>query len=181
MALQNISIFGGSQSGNKPDYTDSVERLATVLAKNNIGAFCGGNDTGLVRTFSDKMREQGAKLTRVLTINEANQDTNSQGRTIVKDIHEQQASLNNGGDAYIAVPGSGMTYSEIFSALTETFKTGQKKVIGLLNIDGYFDPLLALFKNTFVKGFSKTEMPPNIIVDTDPEILVKRLSKINAT
>ena len=90
-------------------------------------------------------------------------------------MHERKALMADLSDAFIALPGGYGTFDEFCEVLTWTQLRIQQKPCGLLNIDGYYDPLLAMFDHATKEGFLKPEHRSLIVSDTKVDSLLERL------
>lgn len=94
---------------------------------------------------------------------------------VVESMHERKAQMAELADAFIALPGGYGTFEEFCEVLTWTQLGLHRKPCGILNIDRYYDPLLALFDHAVSEQFLKPEHRRMVISDTTPESLVGRL------
>ena len=98
-----------------------------------------------------------------------------QGLIITRDLHERKRKMFEMADAFVALPGGWGTFDELFEILTWSQLGLHRKPVGVLNVDGYFDPLLALIAHSVDEGFVSRTAAQLITVDADPAVLLDRL------
>jgi uncharacterized protein (TIGR00730 family) len=178
MAPKRICVFCGSSSGWRPVYAEAAATLARHLAANNISVVYGGGNSGLMGVLANTMLELGGDIIGViprgLVAKEAAHPRVPDLR-IVESMHERKALMARLADAFIALPGGYGTFEEFCEVLTWTQLGIQRKPCGLLNVNGYYDALLALFDHAMTEQFLKPAHRSLVISDTAPETLVARL------
>ena len=137
-------------------YRLAAETLGRELVRRDIGLVYGGGSVGLMGVLARTVHERGGDVLGVipepLTTREMAGD--NIGETIVVEtMHERKALMNEHSDAFIALPGGFGTLDELFEAITWGQLGIHRKPIGLLNVDGYFDPLLQWIDHRSRKGF----------------------------
>ena len=100
---------------------------------------------------------------------------------IVSSMHERKALMASLSDAFIALPGGFGTFEEFFEVVTWTQLGLHRKPCGLLNVAGYYDPLVALFDRAVSDGFIRAENRGIVVTESDPEALIHRLNERPAT
>ncbi len=178
MEPKRVCVFFGSSSGSSPGYAEAAIALARHLAAQNISVVYGGGNSGLMGVLANTMLELGGSITGViprgLVAKEA-AHTRIADLRIVESMHERKALMARLADAFIALPGGYGTFEEFCEVLTWTQLGIQSKPCGLLNVNGYYDALLALFDHAVAEQFLKPAHRSVVISDTDPEALVARL------
>ena len=91
---------------------------------------------------------------------------------IVPDMHQRKAMMASRSDAFLTLPGGIGTFEEFFETLTWAALKLHQKPMGILNVYGYFDPLLALLEHAMTEGFLRTKHLNGLIISTDPEELI---------
>jgi uncharacterized protein (TIGR00730 family) len=178
MAPKRICVFCGSSSGSRPVYAEAAITLARHLAANHISVVYGGGNSGLMGVLANTMLELGGDIIGViprgLVAKEAAHPRVADLR-IVESMHERKALMARLADAFIALPGGYGTFEEFCEVLTWTQLGIQRKPCGLLNVNGYYDALLALFDHAMTEQFLKPAHRTLVISDTAPDRLVARL------
>ncbi|MBV9709454.1 MAG: TIGR00730 family Rossman fold protein [Ktedonobacteraceae bacterium] len=154
--MRRICIFAGSNAGIRPEYRQAARLLGQELVKRGLGIVYGGASVGLMGTIADEMRERGGEVIGVLPkglfVREVAHANLSELHE-VGTMHERKALMADLADGFIALPGGYGTFDELFEITTWSQIGLHKKPIGVLNIEGYFTPLLALITHATTEGF----------------------------
>jgi uncharacterized protein (TIGR00730 family) len=176
--LQRICVFCGSSPGARPSYSAAAAQLARYLAANRIGMVYGGAKVGLMGALADAALEAGGEIIGVMPQSLVAKEIAHRGLSdlrIVGSMHERKALMAELADAFIALPGGFGTFEEFCEVLTWNQLGLHRKPCGLLNLEGYYDSLLALFDRAVEERFLKPELRRMAIADGRPELLVDRL------
>ena len=171
-------MFCGSSSGVRPSYRDAATALARYLATRHIGIVYGGGNVGLMGTLADAALEMGGEVIGVIPQSLVDKEVAHTGLPdlrIVGSMHARKALMAELSDAFIALPGGYGTMEEFCEVLTWTQLGLHRKPCGLLNVDGYYDHLLAFFDHAVGEQFLKPANRTMVIADVDPGRLVERL------
>ncbi len=175
---QRICVFCGSSPGGRPAYAEAARSLARTLAAKQIAIVYGGGGVGLMGILADAMLEAGGEIIgvipRFLVARETGHARLADMR-IVESMHERKALMAELSGAFIAMPGGFGTFEEFCEVLTWTQLGLQRKPCGLLNVEGYYDPLLGMFDHAQAEQFVKRVHRQMVIADRDPAALVDRL------
>lgn len=176
--MKYISVFCGSSSGAEEIFTEKATILGKAIARKGYGVVYGGAHVGLMGAVANgALSEKGeviGVLPKFLQKKELEHKSLSQ-IYIVNTMHERKAMMNELCDAIIALPGGYGTMEELFEMLTWGQLALHKKPIGLLNVEGFYDPLIALSEKMIEKGFLKEEYRNMLIVDDDVEKLLLKM------
>ena len=173
-----ICVFCGSSPGARPAYTEAAAELATCLAKQHIGIVYGGSHRGLMGTLADTAFAAGGEVIGVIPHSMVEKEvahTNLSDLRIVNSMHERKALMADLADAFIAMPGGFGTLDEFCEILTWAQLGIHNKPAGILNVEGYFDPLLAAIDHAVKEQFIKPAHRNLLIADSNPESLITRL------
>ncbi len=154
--LQRVCVFCGSSSGNRIEYREAAEALARELTARSIGLVFGGGCVGLMGVIADAVLAGGGSAIGVIPQALADREVAHRGVTdlrIVNSMHERKALMAELSDAFIALPGGFGTFEEFCEVVTWTQLGLHRKRCGLLNVLGFYDPLLALFDRAVTDGF----------------------------
>jgi len=158
--VRYICVFCGSQTGSNPTYGRSAVELARAVVAKDMGIVYGGGSIGLMGVLADAMLAQNGTIIGVIPQALADREVAHSGLTqlhLVTSMHERKAMMSDLSDAFIALPGGYGTLDELCEAIT-WFQLGiHDKPVGLLNVDGYFDALLAMFDHAENEGFISAE------------------------
>ncbi|MBB3110634.1 hypothetical protein FHS18_002701 [Paenibacillus phyllosphaerae] len=181
--MKSIAVFCGSNVGVSPLYKESATRLGQELAERRITLIYGGANVGLMGAVADAVLEHGGKVIGVLPFFLQQREIAHTGLTeliMVDSMHERKAKMAELADGFIALPGGPGTMEEYF----EIFTWGQlglhTKPCGLLNINGYFDPLVSMFDVMQREQFMQPKYRPMVIVDHTPEGILQQFSNYTA-
>jgi len=175
--MKRITVFCGSSIGTENIYRSQATLLGKTLAKNNIELVYGGAKVGLMGAVADGALSEGGKVIGVLP-NFLSAKEIAHGQLteliLVESMHERKTKMNDLCDGVIAMPGGFGTLEEFFEMLTWAQLGLHKKPISLLNIHGFYDPLLVLVQGMVDKGFLKEVNQQMLLVsDTVDELLYK--------
>lgn len=179
MDLRRVCVFCGSSSGNRDDYRTVTTALAAELIRRGIGVVYGGACVGLMGLLADEVLARGGEVIGVIPNAMVDREIAHRGLTdlrIVDSMHERKATMAGLADAFIALPGGFGTFEEFCEAVTWTQLGLHQKRCGLLNVAGFYDPLLALFDRAVADGFLKPENRAIVAAEAEPSALLDRLS-----
>lgn len=176
--MKYISVFCGSSSGNETIFTEQAAILGKTIAQKGYGIVYGGAHVGLMGSLAEGALSEGGEVIGVMPDFLKAKELEHKRLTrlhIVETMHERKAMMNDLSDAVIALPGGYGTMEELFEMLTWAQLSIHKKPIGLLNIEGFYDPLIDMSKRMIEKGFLKKEYEELLIVANSSEILLDRM------
>lgn len=178
--MNYFTVFCGSNHGSDAIFTEEAIRLGHLLADNNIGLVYGGGNVGLMGKIADAVLEKGGKVIGVIPDFMVDKELAHEGATqiiITKTMHERKAKMMELSDAFIAMPGGIGTLEE----LIETYTWLQLRIIdypiGLLNVEGYYDPLIEMLDKMVDKKFLKNIHRNRLIVDEDAKTLIAKIAR----
>lgn len=177
--LKRVCVFCGSTSGRRRSYAEAAARLGTTMAGRRIGIVYGGGNVGLMGALADAALAGGGDVTGVIPEHLVNKELAHRrvaDMRVVHSMHQRKALMADLSDAFIALPGGFGTLEEFCEVLTWSQLGLHAKPCGLLNVDGYYDGLLGLFDHAVDEGFVRQESRQLVLVDTDAEKLLARLS-----
>ncbi|MCO5592613.1 hypothetical protein L7F22_046616 [Adiantum nelumboides] len=156
--FKRICVFCGSKSGSKPVYSDAALELGRELVDRKINLIYGGGSVGLMGLVSKTVYEGGGHVIGVIP--KALMPSEISGQTVgelrvVTDMHQRKAEMARHADAFIALPGGYGTLEELLEMTTWSQLGIHDKPVGLLNVEGYYNALLALFDKGVEEGFIK--------------------------
>uniref|UniRef100_A0A0E0L555 Cytokinin riboside 5'-monophosphate phosphoribohydrolase n=1 Tax=Oryza punctata TaxID=4537 RepID=A0A0E0L555_ORYPU len=172
-----ICVFCGSNAGRRKVFGDAALDLGHELVRRGVDLVYGGGSIGLMgliaRTVLDGGRRVVGVIPRALMAVEISGE--SVGEVIVvQDMHERKAEMARRSEAFIALPGGYGTMEELLEMITWCQLGIHDKPVGLLNVDGYYDPLLALFDKGEAEGFINSDCRQIFVsAPTASELLTK--------
>ena len=154
--MSRICVFCGSSEGNRPVYRERASEVGRALAERSIGVVYGGGNTGLMGALADAALVAGGEVIGVIPRRLAEREVAHAGLTqlhVVETMHERKALMTELSDAFLTLPGGFGTLDELFEAITWRQLGFHDKRCGILDIDGYFDGLLAFVDRAVSDGF----------------------------
>lgn len=165
--MKNICVFTGSSTGKNPRYMDMAQTLGTAIAERGMGVVYGGATIGLMGGVADACLEGGGPVIGVIPRALADLEVAHSGLTelhIVGSMHERKALMAERSDGFIAMPGGLGTLDELFEIWTWAQLGEHSKPVALLNVVGFFDPLLTYLDHVVEEGFIKADHRRMLIV-----------------
>jgi uncharacterized protein (TIGR00730 family) len=166
-----------------PDYRSAAEDLARELTKRGIGLVFGGGCVGLMGVVADAVLAGGGHAIGVIPHAMVARELAHRGvqeLRVVNSMHERKATMAQLSDAFIALPGGFGTFEEFFEVVTWTQLGLHRKRCGLLNVRGFYDPLLAQIDRAVDDGFIKTANRDIVVAQTNPAALLDLLAELPA-
>jgi uncharacterized protein (TIGR00730 family) len=149
-------VFCGSSRGRREAYFAAARETGAELARRGIGLVFGGGSVGLMREVADAALAGGGEVIGVIPEALVAMEVAHHGLAdlrIVGSMHERKALMAELADAFVALPGGFGTLEEFCEVLTWSQLGLHAKPCGLLNVEGYYDPLLALFDHAVEERF----------------------------
>ena len=156
--MKAICVFTGSNRGTREAYATAARELGRVLAQREIGLVYGGGRVGLMGVLADEVLAAGGRVTGVIPESLMAKEVGHRGLTelrVVRSMHERKALMADLSEGFVALPGGFGTLDELFEALTWAQLGYHAKPCGFLNVEGYFDHLLAFVGHAVAEGFVK--------------------------
>jgi hypothetical protein len=179
MSLRRVCVFCGSSPGNTPAFRAAAVDLASEMVARDIGLVFGGGCVGLMGVIADAVLAAGGHAIGVIPDALVAREIAHRGLPdlrVVRSMHERKATMAELSDAFIALPGGFGTFEELCEAITWTQLGLPRKRCGVLNVDGFYDPLLALFDSAVRAGFIRDANRDIVTATADPCELLDRLS-----
>jgi hypothetical protein len=177
--VRRVCVFCGSSPGRDPRHAEQAAALARELASRGMGLVFGGGSIGLMGVLADHALAAGGSVTGVIPHSLAARELAHRGvadMRVVATMHARKALMAELADAFVALPGGMGTLDELFEVVTWSQLGIHRKPIGVLNVAGYYDPLVALLDHAVAGGFVAAESRGLVIVDADPAALLDRMA-----
>src|SRR6478609_7424257 len=145
--IESICVYCASGPGNNPAFVQAASRFGRILAENGIRLVYGGGAVGLMGALAESVLDHGGRVTGVIPdflVNREHMLARVQERIVTPDMHERKRVMFERADAFVALPGGVGTLEELVEQMTWAQLGRHKKPILILNIEGFWDPLLAL-------------------------------------
>jgi uncharacterized protein (TIGR00730 family) len=178
--VKNICVFCGSAPGRRPAYARAARALGAALAARDLGLVYGGGSIGLMGIVADAALAGGAEVLGVIPRALARREIAHHGLTrleVVPSMHARKARMAALSDAFVAMPGGIGTLEELFEVLTWGYLGIHSKPTGLLDVGGYWQPLIRLLDHAVEEGFLRPAHRKLVVVDRSPTRLLERLSR----
>jgi uncharacterized protein (TIGR00730 family) len=173
--VKRICVFCGSSVGVRPAYASAARAMAAELVRRRIGVVYGGGGIGLMGVLADAMLEGGGEVIGVIPRPLASKELAHTGLTemrVVESMHERKALMASLADGFVAMTGGLGTFEETLEILTWSQLGIHRKPIGLLNVDGYYDGLLAMLAHAIAEGFVPAEYRALSVTASSPAALL---------
>lgn len=177
--LAAVGVFCGSSPGLDPRFGEAAASLGRELAGRRIRLVYGGGRVGLMGVLADGALSAGGEVHGVITRSLEEREVAHRGLTkleVVETMHERKAAMADSSDAFVMMPGGFGTLDEFFEVLTWYQLGIHAKPCGILNVLGYFDPLLELFDSAVGQRFLSAENREMVVIDPDPLSMLERIS-----
>lgn len=173
--MKRLCVFCGSNAGHNPAYRAAAEDLGRLLAARGIELVYGGGNIGLMGAVADACLDAGGTVVGVIPeslmgkeVAGRNVDHRALTRMeVVDSMHTRKARMAELADGFIALPGGFGTFEEFCEILTWGQLGFHVKPMGLLNVNGFYDPLLALFDKAVAEGFLRAQNRAMALAETD--------------
>jgi uncharacterized protein (TIGR00730 family) len=175
MNMKNLTVFCGSSLGTDDIYEKQAFKLGQTLAERSIGLIYGGANVGLMSAVANGCLNKGGRVTGVLPRfikDKGIAHKNLTEMILVDTMHERKTKMDELSDGAIALPGGFGTLEEFFEVLAWSQLGLHKKPVGLLNINGFYDPLKDLTRKMVEKGFLKEENRKMLLISDDVDCLL---------
>src|SRR5580658_449135 len=176
--INAVCVYCGSSPGTDPAFVEAARKLGKILAENSVRLVYGGGSVGLMGALAESVLEHGGEATGIipefLTVRERPARL-KQELVVTRDMHERKRKMFERADAFVALPGGIGTLEEIVEQLTWAQLGRHKKPILFANINGYWDPLLALFAHMREQEFVPEALSFNFLVADRVENVLPKL------
>jgi uncharacterized protein (TIGR00730 family) len=175
--IRRLAVFCGSNPGARPEYIEATRSFGRLLASRGIGIVYGGSNVGLMQALADSMLDDLGDIIGVIPRMLVEREVANKALTdlrVVDSMHERKAMMAELADGFVALPGGIGTLEEFFEIWTWAQLGMHDKPCGLLNIAGYFDPLLQFLDRAVAEKFVRDVHRQMVIVESDPRELLSR-------
>lgn len=177
--LRSVTVFCGSSSGTDPAHAACAAALGELLVEQDIALVYGGGRVGLMGIVADAVLAAGGSVTGVIPQHLWDKEVGHAGLTellIVDSMHERKLAMADRGDAFVALPGGIGTLEELAEALTWTQLGIHAKPVGVVDVGGFYGPLLAFLDRSVAEGFMRPHHREMLLSADDPATLLDRLA-----
>jgi uncharacterized protein (TIGR00730 family) len=175
MKLTSIAVYCGSMKGTKPIYAEKAAELGRLMAQDNIQLVYGGGKVGLMGVIAESVVTNGGNVIGVaphflMKREVVNHDLHT--LHAVDSMHERRLMMIDLSDGFIAMPGGYGTLDEVGEVLMLTILGDRKFPVGFLNVEGFYDPMIAMLDKMFEDGFLQQAYRSNALFADNPAELL---------
>ncbi|MBC7956626.1 MAG: TIGR00730 family Rossman fold protein [Cytophagales bacterium] len=179
MSKLSLCVYCGSRLGVDVAYEAAARRIGTLIGQRGWQLVYGGGNAGLMGAVANAALAAGASVVGVIPHSLMERELGHPGLSelhVVNTMHERKQMMAERADAFVALPGGIGTFEELFEVWTWRQLGYHDKPVGLLNVDGYYDRLLAFMAQAVADGFVPPAQQQLLQVANDPTELLDRLA-----
>jgi uncharacterized protein (TIGR00730 family) len=176
--IKTVCVYCGSGPGTNPSFVEAANTLGRIFAESDIRLVYGGGSIGLMGAVATSTLDHGGKVTGIIPDflrARENALTRVQEMIVTPDMHERKRLMFERSDAFVALPGGIGTLEELVEQLTWQQLGRHTKPVLLANIDGFWEPLLALLDHMRSTAFIRPTLPLEVLTADRVEDIVPRL------
>jgi hypothetical protein len=180
MPIGAVCVFCGSQPGARPAYLQAARELGTQLARRDCSVVYGGGHVGMMGALADGALAAGGRVIGVIPEHLMRPEVAHQGLTellVVDSMHTRKRIMASRSDAFVVLPGGYGTFEEMFEMVTWRQLELHAKPVGLVNVEGYFDHLLAFLQHAAGQQFIRPQHRGLLTVEASVPALLERLAQ----
>ncbi|MDB4891359.1 MAG: Rossman fold protein family [Gemmatimonadetes bacterium] len=180
--LHTVCVFCAASPGTNPVYVEQAAAMGRMLAESGRRLVYGGGRTGLMGALADAALTAGGDVIGIMPRHLVEREVAHVGLTelhVVASMHERKALLAELSDGFLAMPGGLGTLEELFEVWTWGQLGLHRKPYGLLEVNGFFAPLLAFLDHAVTEGFIRREYRDLLVVDESPRTLLERMEAMH--
>ena len=181
MPTISLCVYCGSRPGELPAYADAARAVGHEIGRRGWQLIYGGGRAGLMGVVADAALEAGAAVVGVIPRSLMDRELGHPTLTelhVVETMHQRKTMMAERSDAFVALPGGIGTFEELFEVWTWRQLGYHDKPIGLLNVAGYYDQLLAFLQQSEARGFMAAAQTGLLQVHDDVLALLERLGAL---
>lgn len=176
--MRSIGVFCGANTGTNKVYSEAAAKLGKMMAAQRTALIYGGGNVGLMGVIADSVLAEGGTAVGVIPQSLVDREVAHKGvqeLIVVETMHERKAIMAARSEAFIAMPGGFGTFDEICEIITWNQLGIIKKPVAFYNVNGFYDKFFEMIDHTVMEGFVKLDQRKNIIVESDPAVLLEKL------
>ena len=179
--MNSLCVFCGSRTGTDPAFAAAARAVGSAIGRRGWRLVYGGGGSGLMGEVADAALTAGARSTGVIPAALMQRELGHRGLEellVVETMHERKRMMAERSDAFVALPGGIGTFEELFEVWTWLQLGYHAKPVGLLNVAGYYDPLLAFLDRSVAQGFVPPAQRALLQVEAQADALLDRLAAL---
>ncbi len=177
--MKRLAVYCGSASPTNPVYVEAARSVGDALAKRGIGLIYGGGRLGLMGAIADAAMAAGGEVIGIIPQALVDAEVAHHGCTelrVVSSMHERKALFTDLSDGFIALPGGVGTMDELWEAISWSQLGYHEKPVGLLNVAGFYDGLIAFNAHMIKVGFIRAQHAGIMLAERDLGSLLDRMA-----
>lgn len=177
--MKRIAVYCGSATPVDPIYIDAARMVGAELARRGIGVVYGGGRLGLMGAVADAALAAGGDVIGIIPQALVDAEVAHRGCTelrIVSGMHERKALFTDLSDGFITLPGGVGTMDELWEAVSWSQLGYHEKPVGLLNVGGFYDALIAFNAHMIAVGFIRPQHSGILLADTSLDALLAQMT-----
>ncbi len=177
--MKRLAVYCGSATPADPVYIDSARQVGRTLAERGIGVVYGGGRLGLMGAVADGALEAGGEVIGIIPEALVNAEVAHRGLTelhVVATMHQRKQAFTDLSDGFVNLPGGTGTMDELWEALSWAQIGYHAKPVGLLNVSGYYDDLVAFYRKMGEVGFLRPQHQGVLLIDTALDGLLAQMA-----
>ena len=181
MKKLSVCVYCGSRPGTRPEFADAARSIGTEIGRRGWQLVYGGGRAGLMGIVADAALAAGAPVVGVIPESLMGRELGHRGLTelhVVQTMHERKLMMAERCDAFVALPGGIGTFEELFEVWSWRQLGYHDKPLGLLNVAGYYDTLLAFLHESERQGLMTIEQLTLLHVRNEPVELLDELGRL---
>lgn len=181
--LNSVCVYCGSNFNGDVQLRNAIKQLAEILVKQQIRLVYGGGSVGVMGILANDVLELGGLVTGIIPQFLMDKEVGHQGLTemiVTENMHQRKQKMVDLSDGFVILPGGFGTLEEFFEVLTWLQLGLHNKPIGVLNVDGFYDPLFAQMDIMVQRKFLKPANRDLVFNEADAEILINKMDDFSA-
>ena len=177
----SVCVFCGSRMGDDPEFEKAASALGEGLANAGMRLVYGAGDVGLMGAVAQGAQKAGGETFGVIPVHLLEQEVGKRDLShfvITENMHERKKVMFMNADAIVTLPGGAGSLDELFEVLTWRQLGLHKKPVYLLDINGYWQPLLGLIDHMIAHGFAGESFKNSLAVFESVEHLIEQLRRV---
>lgn len=179
----SVCVYCGSRPGADPAFEHAAREIGREIGRRGWQLVYGGGHVGLMGTVADAAMAHGARVVGVIPRRLMDREVGHRGLSelhVVETMHQRKQKMAEAAHSFLALPGGIGTLEELFEVWTWRHIGYHDQPIGVLNVAGYYDGLLAFMSHTASQGFVSASQLQSLQVGTDPAELLGRLHQLSS-
>lgn len=182
-AFARVCVYAGSSDGARPRYAEATREVMGELVARGSGVVYGGGSNGLMGVLADTALAAGGEVTGVIPRFLDDREVAHKRVTdlrVVENMHERKMLMAELADAFLVLPGGIGTLEELFEMLSWSQLGLHRKPIALLDVDGFYEPLIVLLDHMTTESFISVDHRKFLISHPDPITLLDTMESWEA-